>query len=172
MSSIRRPLGAFKDPNRLPWDLLFAQASGSLMGPMAFLIACFVTAKIIKRHGPLRQSPIAAAPGCAKRRQKSGVNIGVFAVDLGQPLPVLPNAAAYSLVRIMVNWNGRQLGSFEIANCYKSITRNRLREAAVDYLGLRILDPDEKKSIDELSAEFCAKLAHYYLPAEIGQQES
>jgi len=48
--------------------------------------------------------------------------IAIRTVDLGQPLPALTEVQDYPTVRVFVAWNGRPLGSVDIANRRQSIS--------------------------------------------------
>jgi O-antigen biosynthesis protein len=165
--NIRRPLESLMDPFHLPWNLILAEAIGSLTAPIRYWMARSAAARLEDNFGPLIRNNLDPLD-YAKENRNLGRNIGMFHVELGEPLPVFSDASDYGLVRFIVNWRGRPLGRFEIANCYKSITTSRLREAIVDHLGLRLLDLEVKKSLDGLRIESYAALSHHYLASEKG----
>jgi len=102
--------------------------------------------------------------------------IAIRTVDLGQPLPALTEVQDYPTVRVFVAWNGRPLGSVDIANRRQSISAARLRETIVDGLILKLLEPGRNLSKDAIWAKTLTALTQHYmltdtepvpLPAEV-----
>ncbi len=161
--NVRRPLFSLRDPLHLPWDLILAEAWGSLRGAPCYFLARSASARIEHSFGPLRGTIRLEPPSFANHKRKYREKIGLFPVDLSQPLPILTDAADFSEARILVTWKGRELGCFDIPACHQPIRVTRLREAIVGHLGLRLLDPEGTKRLEEVRAECDAALACHYL---------
>jgi hypothetical protein len=166
--SIENPMRSVVGPPHLPLNVILGQTFSSLTGPIRYLMGRFSAARIERTFGPLSQTLISDPPEFARQGENFREKIGVFDVSLGQPLPALSEAADYSSVRIEAYWKGRQLDTFEIPNSYHSISASRLREAVVDRLGLRLMDLDCKKSLDELRAETYTALIHNFMSTDDG----
>lgn len=166
--NIRDPILSIQDPLGPPWDIILAEAIGSWMVPVRYLTARSIATRIQNTFGPLGQTLIRDARVSANRTKKYGEHTGAFTIDLGQPLPILKDVVDYSRVRISVSWKGRQLGSFEILNCFQIIGATRLREAIVDHLGLRLLDPEGKKSLHDVEVDYYALLSQCFLSLRNG----
>lgn len=85
-------------------------------------------------------------------------------VDISHPLRELTDVLEYDKVRVLVTWKGHHLGNIEIANRYEPVTVPRLREALVDGIALKLLEPGHDLSKDSLWASAIAHLSSHYAP--------
>ena len=116
----------------------------------------------------LPESPGWADSGmCALMKLRNSLRpTAIRMVDLGQPLPALTEVQDYPTVRVFVAWNGRPLGSVDIANRHQPISAARLREAIVDGLILKLLEPGRNLSKDALWATTLTALTQHYMPTD------
>jgi GT2 family glycosyltransferase len=89
-------------------------------------------------------------------------------VDLSQPLRELTDVLEYTHVRILVSWRSHLLGEVEIANHRQPVSMSRLRDAIVNGLGLKLLEPGRDLSNDLIWASTVATLVQHYTPKEDG----
>jgi hypothetical protein len=87
-------------------------------------------------------------------------------IDLSRPLHALTDVVDYTVVRVLVTWNSRTLGSVDIANYCQPVGVARLREAIVDSLSFKLLEPDRDLSADSLQTSILAAMTRHYMPAE------
>lgn len=101
--------------------------------------------------------------GLFRKRQNS---TAIRTVELSQPLSTLTDILDYTGVRIFATWQGRILGSFEIANQRQPVSVSRLRQAIADNLALKALALDHDRGDGARWAELIAALAERYKPHE------
>jgi GT2 family glycosyltransferase len=65
--------------------------------------------------------------------------VAVRTIDLSHPLQALTDVSDYAGVRLFVLWGDRPLGSVDIANCHRTISEARLRDAIVAKLTLKLV---------------------------------
>ncbi len=162
-AQIRRMLYALVRPFPIPLDMIAAEGVGALRGPGRYLASRWRAGRIEENFGPVGGRTLFLSRSASSRSErKPGADTGTFEIDLLRPLPLLSQAADYPRIRILVLWKGREMGSLEIENGYKSVPPIRLRQAVVDRFGLRLLDPEGRKNSGELQAEAFAALSRRY----------
>lgn len=162
--NIRRLLISFVRPLRLPRDLILVELWGSFIGLGRYQKARRAAAQIEATFGSVAQAAPPEKPALRRTSSKGQGAVAVRTIDLSQPWSGLTDVADYMSVRIFVMWADRPLGSVEIVNCCQPISAARLREAIIDHLGLKLLEPDRHQG--SLWADTLAALHQHYLPAE------
>lgn len=165
---IRRLLISFIYPSDFPRDLIWAELRGAFIGLARYQRARRIVTDIahvfgLGRHIALPQSsgrPRAPVQGDGLSRWRSLVMprfrrrttpIAVRTVDLSETLHGLTDVLDYRAVRVYVTLGPHLLGSVDIANHGQPVSNTRLRQAIVDTLALKLLQPI---------------LAQHYLPTE------
>lgn len=164
---MRRLLHSFVRPTRLPRDLFLAEFKGLFSGLSRYHQALHAAGQIEDRFGTLTPTVVPkqklARQQVIRKRQQP---VAIRTVELSQPLCALNDVVDYTSVRVFVNWYDRPLGSVNITNYRQPINVNRLREAIVDNLGLKLLEPNKNLSIDNLRVSALADLTEHYKPME------
>lgn len=161
-------------PGGIPRDLVLAELVGACKGLRRYPEARRTAAQIAAEYG---EPPVAAA-GPAIR--EAGVHdvargdptpgpaadaaIAVRSVDLARGVTGLVDVMEYAQTRVFVTWGGHALGCFDLPNANQPIGTDRLREAIVDGLGLKVLRSRYSRRRDDLWYEALACLRHRYLP--------
>jgi GT2 family glycosyltransferase len=135
---------------------------GSLIGLRRYQQAQRAAEKIITQFGPT--TPVIQRPLQTRASISEEEPIAVRTIDLSQSGIGLPDVTDYMRVRIFITWADLPIGSFEIINGYRPLSAARLRDAAVDHLGLKLLGADKYQG--SLWTELVAALSQRYLPAE------
>ncbi|MGJ5628759.1 glycosyltransferase family 2 protein [Nostoc sp. CALU 1950] len=167
--SFRRLWIAFKHPIRLPVDLIWNELKGSLIGLTKYQQSCKKSDEIVKIFGssiPEKSCQNQTNSAHSERR------VAVITIDLSHTMPTLTELGKYSDIRVFVTLCDRLLGSVNIANSYYSVSQNRLIEAIVSQLGLKVLASDncQNKENDNWH-KIAYVLEKNYKSTEIGQFE-
>jgi GT2 family glycosyltransferase len=121
--SIRRLLLSFFRPSRFPRELIVAELKGSLKGLTLYPRSRRTAQGIAHAHGgdlpPIRR-------GNPRPRHYSG-NIAVRNVELGTPVPSLPDVTGHARVRVYVHCNDRLLGFVEVTTLGDAVSAAELR---------------------------------------------
>jgi GT2 family glycosyltransferase len=144
---IRRWLGSFFRSRGFPRDLAWAELNGGLHWFGRYKKAKRTVLAIETNHGSTGGSEVRSRKMTVTRSEAQEA-VAVRTVDLACPVPGLADVSMYSAVRIFVFWKNYPLGSVEIANDHQSVSATRLRDAIVDGLGSKLLEPDEESSRD------------------------
>jgi GT2 family glycosyltransferase len=161
---IRRLLINLTNPTRFPRDLILAELRGSLLGLFRYQKARRDAAKIRQTGDQIKRRK--THTGRAAQSVTSQGSTAVRMVDLGHPLRTLTGLQDYTTVRIFVTLDGCPLGSVDIPNLGQEICVTRLRDAIVDGLDLKLLEPNRKMVKNALREKILAGLTQYYAPTE------
>lgn len=130
--------------------LLLREFVGIFKSPFRYKAALRQAEHIRQAFGP--QLPELHAVG--KGNIRANVQkVAVRMIDLSEPLRPIDDVADYVKVRIILVWKGRSLGFVNVVNVWQPIGLDRLREAIVDALGLRLMDLQGRNTLDELEDE-------------------
>lgn len=99
-------------------------------------------------------------------KDKTAVPPANSLVDLSQPLQPLIDVLTCSQVNVGVAWKDHPLGNVNIANYHQPISVTQLREAIVDGLGFKLLEPERDLNKDVAWAQTVATLMQHYVPVE------
>ncbi len=153
-------LACIINPASIPRDLVLAELYGSFSGLVRYQKARQTAAQIARStEFPLKTW---------KRIIPTTINrpigaIAIRSIELRKTIPKLIDVLDYSCVRVFVLWQGRPLGSVDIANCRQSISASRLREAIANELSLKILGADRGLSVDSTEESARTVLRQHYL---------
>lgn len=164
--NIRRLLISLINPAYFPHGLILAELQGCFIGLGRYQKAHQTALQFAETFGSLPQAPEVQQPLPRKIKSKRQWTTAVRTVELNQPLHALTDLAVYSDVRIFVTWNNQPLGSADVANRCQPISTTRLRELIVDYLGLKLLEPNRNLSQDFLWSGALAAITQRYKPTE------
>ncbi|OOP56056.1 MAG: hypothetical protein AYP45_11170 [Candidatus Brocadia carolinensis] len=89
-------------------------------------------------------------------------SVALRTVDLSQPLHALADVLEYTEVCVSVVWNGRTLGSVNIANNYQPVSVMRLCDAIVENLNFKLLELDADLSQNSLHDSILAAIKQHY----------
>ncbi len=170
--NVRPLLVSLVRPARLPRNLILAELQGSFIGLGRYRKARQAAARVANSFGPVTQVVIPGRHLSPKRISKPRDAVAVRTVDLAQTLPALTDVTDYAQVRVFVTWNDRLLGSADIPNYHQPVSATRLRQAIVDQLGLKLVEPDRDLSLEFLWAEIAAALNRHYMPTVGGTETS
>ncbi len=145
-------------------DLLLAEFKGAFLGLFRYQQARARAIHIMTRFGVLPYATLTARSARAKGLPRAAKCTAVRIVDLSQPLRDLTDVTAFSSVRVFLAWQDRPLGQVDIAGHGPTISADRLRQAIVDGLELKLLDLDGNRTMDSLRAEALAALTRRYSP--------
>ena len=160
---IRRLINSFVHPVGFPRDLLMAQLFSSFLGPICYLKARRVAAKIDRDFGAIPQGMAAVVTTSQKTIVNRQNTIAERTVDLSQPLHTLTDVTDYPVVRVLVNRNSHTLGSVDIVNNYSSVSVSRLRDAIVENLNFLLLEPDNNSDKNSLQTNLLKILTQHYI---------
>ncbi|NES41971.1 glycosyltransferase, partial [Moorena sp. SIO2C4] len=154
--NLRRLWIGFKHPTRFPRDLILAELKGCFIGLTRYHKARHTAAEITKSFGeqereteedvdsapyPIFSDPI--FPALTKeeiQKVKTNPGMAVRTVDLREPLQALTDVKEYSSVRVFVKWHDQLLGSVDIPNPDRGISKSRLIEVIVNQFGMKLLE--------------------------------
>ncbi|MEW6570510.1 MAG: glycosyltransferase [Nitrospirota bacterium] len=143
-------------------DLFLAELTGLVKGTLRYHKARSTAEEITATFGPISPTDIEQNElGAFSHNYKKFA--AVRTVDLAQSLRPLEDITDYSKVHILITWKEQPLGKVEISTYGQPVSRTRLREAIVDRLRLRLLDPDHSLSDDSLWSEMRAALRKHYM---------
>lgn len=161
--NIRRLLISLMHPTRFPRDLLVAELEGCFIGLTRYQKASQVAKQIASTFGSLSQPPALEKNVLTSITHKT---IAIRTIELSRPLHSLEDVTKYTNVCVFVTWNDRPLGRIDIVNAHQPISVTRLREAIVDRLGLKLLEPTHSISMDSLWTNTLATLNQHYTPKD------
>ncbi len=163
---LRRLWIAFKHPTRFPKELVQVEFQGTFLGLTRYQKARKIAAQIAASFGPQTQDAqaISVLPDTSKFNQ----SIAVRTVELSQPLLPLTDVIDYAEVRVFATWNDKPFNSVDISNVYQPISTNRLIEAIVNKLNLKLLNPNRNLSMGCRWAEAHSTLSRHFTPTEEG----
>lgn len=164
---LRRLAISLVQPARFPRELILAELKGFFVGLTRYQKARRVAARLADHWGPVDQSLTPQNPFPSKTASVPQDSIAVRTVELAGPVRALTDVTKYGRARIFVTWHDSPVGAVDIANDGEPIGAARLREAIVDNLSLRILDPNGRSSSGELWNEVMQALAQRYAPSEV-----
>ncbi|MBE9127582.1 MULTISPECIES: glycosyltransferase family 2 protein [unclassified Coleofasciculus] len=164
--NLRRLWISFKHPTRFPKDLIQAELGGCFIGLTRYQTARRTAAEIANSFGSQspesdRYHPVSKDTTTAPSRK-----VAVRTAELSQPLQPLTDVTDYSDVQVFVTWKGEPLGGITIPNIYQPISTNRLSEEIVKQLGLKLLKPACRRTVDVRWAESVSILSDRYTPTE------
>ncbi|MCP4415322.1 MAG: glycosyltransferase, partial [Chloroflexi bacterium] len=141
-----------------PRDLIWAEMSGVFKGLGRYQKA--------RRNARENGIEFFAEPNGLKRplpsQEKTNHASATRTIDLQHPLTALDDVAEYASVRLFILWDGLLLGQVEIANEYRAISQNRLRDAIVAHLYLKVIEPERTYSDDQLYGRLMNAVAEKY----------
>ncbi len=176
--NLRRLCLDFKNPTRFPRDLILAEFKGCFTGLTRYHKARHTAAEITQSFGnqeretevdinsvpyPIFSDPI--FPALTKEeipKIKTNPGMAVRTVDIREPLQALTDVKEYSSVRVFVKWHDHLLGSVDIANPDRGISKNRLIEVIVNQFGHKLLQVDVKFSRDYYHNQALSILSNHY----------
>ncbi|NEO41927.1 MAG: glycosyltransferase [Moorea sp. SIOASIH] len=176
--NLRRLWLGFKNPTRFPQDLILAELKGCFIGLTRYHKARHTAAEITQSFGEQEREtevdvdsdtyPIFSDhifPALTKEeipRIKTNPGIAVRTVDLREPLQALTDVKEYSSVRVFVKWHDQLLGSVDIANPDRGISKNRLIEVIVNQFGRKLLEVDLNFSRNYCQNQALSILTNHY----------
>lgn len=159
---IPRLLTSFIHPTRFPQELIWAELKGCFIGLTRYHKARKNVERIVETFGsPIPQSVVSKSASPQKTSQ-SEAPTAVRTVELTHSIQALTDVTEYSCVRIFTTWKGSPLGSWDITNEQQPISASRLRDAIVNNLGLKLLEPDCCMSVDRRWSTAVAILNQHY----------
>ncbi len=154
---VRRLLLSFLRPG-FPRELIWAEMGGVFKGVGRYQQA--------RRNARENGIDSFAEPNGQKRplpsQRKTGYASATRTIDLQYPLAALDDVAEYASVRLFIMWDGLLLGQVEIANQYRAISQNRLRDAIVTGLHLKLIAPWRTYDDDQLRGYLINAIAEKY----------
>jgi O-antigen biosynthesis protein len=163
---LRRLWISLKHPTQLPRDLVLAELKGLFIGLTRYQKACKNAAEIAKTFGPQTQENEQPKPVSQDSTPVLSKTVAVRTVELTQPLPALTDVTDYSDVQVFVTWNDRPLGGVNIPNAFQPVSTSRLTEEIVKQLGLKLIEPTRKRTMNARWAEAASTLTQRYTPTE------
>ena len=173
-------------PGGMPRDLVLAEIVGAFKGLRRYPEARRRAAEIAAEHGdagvtdrldpPPSHTPTTPAPDTADAAPDTAdaapaaadavpdEAIAVRTADLARGVPALADVTDYAQTRVFVTWGGHALGHVDVPNAYQPIAADRLREAIVDQLGLKVLRSRYSRRRDDLWHEALGCIRRHYLP--------
>lgn len=130
---LRRLLISFYQPNSFPRELILAELRGSLIGPLRYWQA--------HRTARRMQPPARPKSGSAIASGVPSRPAAIRPIDLSRPLRVPADLSDYYRVFLVVSWHEIVLGQVEIVHQGQPLGIDRVRQAVVDQLMLRLLEP-------------------------------
>ncbi len=97
-----------------------------------------------------------------------GGAVGILNVDVSRPLNALPQAADFDAVEIVVQWQGRPVGSFRLASHGQPVSARRLADEIVHHVWYPLLEPagaDPAPAYVRLADAFAARVGAVALTA-------
>jgi len=162
---IRRLLISLMHPALFPRDLILAELVGCFIGLKRYHKARQGADQIASTFSSCSQ-PSPKKDGSKKTSINSQNAIAVRTIELSRSLPRVSDVISYTKARVFVTWNDRPLDSVDIVNARQPISATRLREAVVDRLGLKLLEPTRDISMDSLWANTLAAVNQHYIPKD------
>lgn len=164
--SIRRLIGSFIRPTRLPRELIVTELLGAFIGLTRHRKAVKAAVAIEQKFGP--QSKSRPSTGSTIRLEQSrpacNEGVGVRVVELSQPITDLTDIEQYRTVRLFFTYKDRPLGYIHIINDYQPVSASRLREQLVKHLNLEMFDKGlNNTNSDTFRADVSLKLSQRFL---------
>jgi len=132
----------FFHPKQYPTDLVWAELKGCFLGFSRYQKAKKIASKIADDYKGLSVDiPTHRIKQFRQMSSLQGDRMGVFKVEVTQPIKALENLSEYFSIRVFVTFNGSALGSFDIENAGQSISQTKLCEAIVQNMGLKLINP-------------------------------
>lgn len=157
-------------PGGIPRDLVLAEIVGAFKGLRRFPEARRKAAQIAAEYDAAA-SPTISAPSTQRVAGSEPTPdtvptaaIAVRTVDLASGVPALDDVTDYAQTRVFVTWGGHALGWFDLPNAYLPVGADRLCEAIVDGLGLKVLRPRYSRRRGDFWYEALACIRRRYLP--------
>lgn len=166
---IRQLLISCVYPSYFPRDIILTKLRGSFTGLCSYQKARRTVAKIAQTFGSITQVTVPKETGARKKTFNRRKTTAVRTVDLRQPLRALTDVTDYTRVRVFVTRDSQPLGSVTISNHHQPVSVTRLREAIVDGLALKLLEPHQNLSMNSLQASVQAALTQHYMQAGSGR---
>lgn len=141
-------------PAWLPAELVRAEIKGFRLGRGAYARA---RARIVKDESTRPDTLSAAAEPPTPRGA-----LGTAVVEVAEPLRALEVAAHYDRVEVLVQWQGRSLGTVRLAGFGQPISAHRLADEISHVLWHRLLaplSPDPARAAAHFAIDFAARLS-------------
>jgi glycosyltransferase involved in cell wall biosynthesis len=164
--NLKRLWVSLKYPTRFPRDFVLAEFNGCFPGLTRYQKARKNVAKITDFFGELEKKIDSSKKIASSKPQnlslKANKSVAVRTIDFSQPIRALTDVTDYSNVRIFVTWQQKLIGSIDIRNIYQPISASHLKEAIVEQLGLKLLEPSYHLDRDNLWAEALSNLTKHF----------
>ncbi len=129
---LRRLAISVTNPTFFPKDLILAELGGSLRGPGRYREARRAAEAL--GAAPLARRP---APAATPRVPWS---VAVRTVDASRPIEALADVDRHDIVKLVVTWQGRPIGSVDLPNRRRRVSAERVRDA-VAWFGMKLVEP-------------------------------
>jgi len=163
---IRRLLLSFLRPSRLPRGLIWGELFGIFKGLFRYQKAQQIAIEIAETYGVDDQIEQVEKSDVALKGNRDQYATAVRMVDISQSLKALTDINEYANVRVFVTYSSKLLGQFNLSHFYRSIGVTELREAIVDALMEKLIEPGSQRSQDAIWADLLSALKAHYTPTE------
>lgn len=159
---ILRLFNSFLQPPAFPRKLFLQQLYGSFIGPFLYYKARRNVTKIVQNLGSSAKTTINYKRKLKESCAHDKKSVAERTVNLSQPLRALTDVLEYTEVCVSVVWNGRTLGSVNIANNYQPVSVMRLCDVIVENLNFKLLELDADLSQNSLHDSILAAIKQHY----------
>ena len=165
--NVRRLWMSLKHPTRFPRDLVLAELYGCIIGLTRYPKARRIASEIENTFGALPQPELTEQPVSGEITPKRSGAVAVRTVELTQPLQALTDVKDYTDIRVFVTCKDRLLGYVDLTNPDEDIPVSRLREAIIDGLGMKLIEPDYDLNMAFRWAETVSTVSKHYSQDEV-----